>query len=130
MKYLETYEEKCIGCNTCMSVCSKLYFKEDNHERSRIRVVEKGDDQFQLNVCNQCQTCVAECPTMAITVNKLGVVMVNKNLCIGCLACVAVCPTNTMMLYKDEQPPFKCIACGACARECPADALAVVTKED
>jgi Fe-S-cluster-containing hydrogenase component 2 len=29
MKYLHTYEEKCNGCNTCMSVCSQLYFKED-----------------------------------------------------------------------------------------------------
>ena len=130
MKYLEVYEDKCIGCNTCMSVCSKLYFKEDNFDKSRIQVYTEGEDNFKLSVCNQCQTCVAECPVQALTVNKLGVVMVNKNICIGCLACVAVCPTDNMRYHHEDTVPFKCIACGASARECPADALEIITNED
>jgi len=130
MKYLQNYDEKCIGCYTCESVCSKLYFKEDIPEKSRIRVYQRTDSDFQLSVCNQCQTCVAECQVLALTVNKLGVVMLNKNLCIGCLACVAICPTNTMRYQDDDTVPFKCIACGACARECPAEALEIITKED
>ena len=44
MKYLEVYNDKCIGCNTCMSACSKLYFKEDNFDKSRIQVYSEGED--------------------------------------------------------------------------------------
>ncbi len=129
MKYLKTDSEKCIGCNTCMSVCSRLYFKEDDPEKSCIRVIAAADG-YQLTVCNQCRRCVQECPTLALTVNKQGVVMLNKALCINCLACVAACPTGVMRLYAGGLAPFKCIACGACAKECPADALAVVVEEE
>ncbi len=130
MKYLKTYPEKCIGCNTCMSVCSKVFFKEDNPEKSAIQVVPKGDDQYNLVVCDQtCQLCVAECPTQAITVNKLGVVMINKKLCTGCYACVAVCPIDAMRQFEGGLYPFKCVACGSCAKECPTQALEIVQKE-
>lgn len=129
MKYLRTFPEKCNGCNVCMSVCSRLYFKEDNPEKSAIRVGRAADGSYTLDACNQCQLCVAECPTLAITVNKQGVVLVNKALCINCLACVAVCPTATMMTYRGGLVPFKCIACDACAKECPTGALKIEVKE-
>jgi ferredoxin len=87
------------------------------------------DDFFDMNVCNQCGICVAECPTMALSVNKKGVVMLNKNLCIGCYACVAVCPTNSMRSAQAQVVPFKCIACGACAKECPENALEIVEED-
>ena len=130
MKYLKTYAEKCNGCNTCMSVCSQLYFKEDNPEKSAIRVFPAGKDTFTLNVCDQCQRCVAECPTQALTVNKMGVVLLNRNQCINCLACVAACPTDNMMTYRDGLVPFKCIACDACAKQCPTGALKIEIKEN
>ena len=130
MKYLKTFSEKCNGCNICMSVCSKLYFKEDNPEKSAIKVTPAGKNSYALNVCNQCRACVVECPTLALIVNKQGVVMLNKSLCINCLACVAVCPTSTMMTYHGGLAPFKCIACDACAKECPTGALKIEVKED
>ncbi len=130
MKYLQTFPDKCNGCNICMSVCSRLYFKEDNPEKSAIRVGRATDGSFTLDVCNQCRICVAECPTQAISVNKQGVVLINRTLCINCLACVAVCPTATMMTYHGGLLPFKCIACDACARECPTGALKTEIKED
>lgn len=129
MKYLQTHPEKCIGCRTCEEVCSKLYFKEVSAEKSCIQVLDQGGGDFDLSVCNQCRACVAECPTMALTVTKAGVVMLNKNLCIGCYACVAVCPTGTMRTYAGGIIPFKCIACGACARECPTAAIEIVTED-
>jgi carbon-monoxide dehydrogenase iron sulfur subunit len=129
MKYLKTYPEKCNGCNVCMSVCAKLYFKEDNPEKSAIKVTAAGKNAFALTVCDQCRDCVPECPTMALTVSKQGVVMLNKSLCINCLACVAVCPTSTMMTYRGGLAPFKCIACDACAKECPTGALKIEIKE-
>jgi carbon-monoxide dehydrogenase iron sulfur subunit len=129
MKYLKTLAEKCNGCSACMSACSKLYFKEDNPEKSAIRIGRAADGSYTLSVCNQCQRCVAECPTQAITVNKLGVVMINGTLCINCLACVAACPTSTMMTYRGGLVPFKCIACDACAKQCPTGALKIEVKE-
>jgi anaerobic carbon-monoxide dehydrogenase iron sulfur subunit len=130
MKYLKTFPEKCNGCNVCMSVCSKLYFKEDNPEKSSIQVTPAGEKSFALNACNQCGACVPECPTLALTINKQGVVMLNKSLCINCLACVAVCPSASMMTWKGGLSPFKCIACDACAKECPTAALKIEVKEN
>ncbi len=129
MKYLKTFAEKCNGCNICMSICSKLYFKEENPEKSAIRISRTGDT-FILSVCNQCRVCVAECPTQAISVNKSGVVLINRALCINCLACVAACPTSTMMTYRQGLVPFKCIACDACAKQCPTGALKIEVKEN
>jgi len=130
MKYLKTNAAVCSGCNACMSVCSKLYFKEDIPEKSAIQVGRAADGSFTLSVCDQCRACVAECPTQAISVNKLGVVLINRALCINCLACVAACPSGTMMTYRGGLLPFKCIACDACAKECPTGALKIEIKED
>ncbi|MCU0277020.1 MAG: 4Fe-4S binding protein [Acidobacteria bacterium] len=130
MKYLRTFAEKCNGCNVCMSVCSKLYFKEDNPEKSAIRVSPGPDGSHILSVCDQCRRCVEECPTLAITISKQGVVMINKTLCINCLACVGACPSATMMTFRGGLVPFKCIACDACAKECPTGALQIEIKEN
>jgi anaerobic carbon-monoxide dehydrogenase iron sulfur subunit len=129
-KYLHVDESKCTGHYRCVSTCAKLYFKEDDANKSCIKVSRAGDDHYAINVCDQCQTCIAECPTQALTVNKLGVVMLNKSLCIGCYACVAICPIQAMRRYPGQVAPFKCIACGACAKECPEKALSVITVED
>lgn len=129
MKYLKTIAENCIGCNRCMSVCSLLYFKEDAAEKSCIQVGQAADGSFTLSACNQCRRCVEECPTQAITVNKQGVVLINRALCINCLACVGACPTATMMTWRGGMVPFKCIACDACVKECPSGALAIEVKE-
>lgn len=130
MKYLETYDDKCIGCTTCVTACSQLYFKEDNPEKSCIDLIDEGNDNFRLSVCNQCAACVEACPTEALSINKQGVVMLSKKLCNECHACVDACPTDNMKLYQGQGIPFKCIACGACARECPAAALEVVKKDN
>ncbi len=128
MKFLKTESSKCRGHLVCTRVCSELYFKENNPEKSAIRI-EKTTEGFSVTACNQCGRCVAECPTLALSINKLGVVMLNKSMCIGCFACIGACPTNAMMRYPGAITPHKCIACGACAKQCPERALEVVTKE-
>ncbi|MDD4155497.1 MAG: 4Fe-4S binding protein [Candidatus Cloacimonetes bacterium] len=127
MKYLKTYPDRCIGCHTCEEVCSELFFKETNTAKSCIRIIELSKG-FDITVCNQCGECVKMCPTQAITINNLGVVMINKSLCIGCFNCVAECPTNVMRYYHNMQTPFKCIACGACVAKCPVNALEIIKE--
>ncbi len=131
IKYLKLHDDKCVGCLSCVSACSKAYFKEDNPAKSAIQVVPAAHNEFHLIACNQeCRKCVGECPTMAITVNSQGVVMINKNLCVGCLDCVAVCPIEAMRFYPGSQSPFKCVACGICVKACPKQALEIAEKED
>ncbi len=126
-KHLKPYPDKCIACRACESVCSKLYFKEDNAEKSNIRINENpaGND---INVCNQCRVCVGMCPTLALKVNLQGVVMLDKNLCISCYMCIAACPTNSMRRFIGGMYPFKCVACGMCAKECPTEAIDIVQE--
>jgi anaerobic carbon-monoxide dehydrogenase iron sulfur subunit len=131
IKYLKTIDEKCVGCMTCTSVCSRLYFKQDNPARSAIVVNDKGGNEFALIACDQeCRKCVAECPVQAIRISAAGTVLIDKKLCVGCLACVAVCPIGAMRYYPGDNSPFKCVACGACAKECPKQALEIVKKEE
>jgi len=130
LKRLAGDDSKCIGCGQCMTVCSTLFFKEDDPERSCIRILEAAEGGSHIVVCDQrCRLCVAECPAKALSVNALGVVVLDRKLCVGCLACVAVCPIEAMRFVPGLPTPFKCIACGACARKCPAGALAVITED-
>jgi len=128
MKYLETYNQNCIGCNTCMTVCSRTFFKEDDNNKSCIVVLDQGGGEFSLSVCNQCGRCVEACLDQALSINKLGIIILDKKKCTSCFLCVGACPTGNMRKIAEDQPPIKCIACGACARECPADALAIISK--
>lgn len=130
IKLLSTDDKKCVGCMTCTSVCSKLYFKEDNPAKSCIQVQDASKGVFHLVVCDQeCMACVRECPTRAISRNKAGAIVIDKKKCVGCLACVAVCPIGAMRWFPGALLPFKCIACGVCAKACPKDALKIETKE-
>ena len=129
-KVLETYDEKCIGCNSCVDACANLYFKDKDPEKSCIDVIDNGNDDFHLAVCNQCAKCIDVCGTDALAFNKQGVVMLKKKLCVECHVCYDVCPTDSMKLYHGQGVPFKCVSCGVCVKVCPADALAVVKRDN
>lgn len=119
MKILKKQETLCNGCGECEQVCSDLYFKEKNREKSCIQI----DDQKQIKVCNQCGECIQVCSTGAIYRDKNGVVRINKKLCVGCFMCVGFCPELAMMMHGDLLEPFKCVACGQCAKVCPTQAI-------
>ncbi|MBM4400164.1 MAG: 4Fe-4S binding protein [Candidatus Cloacimonetes bacterium] len=126
-KYLKTFPDKCIACRVCETTCSQLYFKKEDAELSCIRISETAECK-EINVCNQCQVCVAVCPTLALKVNPQGVVMIDKSLCIGCYMCVAACPTKSMHRHVEGLYPFKCVACGVCAKNCPTEAIKIVNE--
>jgi len=130
IKYLNTDDEKCVGCMNCAIACSRLYFREDNPSKSRILVNDLSGGAYRLTACDQeCMACVRECPTRAISRNKAGVIVIDVKKCVGCLACVAACPIGAMRWYPGAAAPFKCVACGACVKTCPTDALSIIAKE-
>lgn len=128
MKYLEKDNSLCIECGACEDACSKTYFKEENADKSRIRISAGNDEK--INVCNQCGQCIDVCDTYALKRNKLGVVQLNKNNCVNCYMCVGYCPSLSMMQHNHSPEPFKCIACGICVKACPTGAIYITEKSD
>jgi len=124
LKSLRVKVELCTGCGSCELTCSKARFKEENREKSAIKVSKKTEGEgYEINVCNQCGKCVEVCPTLALYMNKLCVVMLDKVKCVGCFACIGFCHCLSMRRHVDYLEPFKCVACGMCVKKCPAGAL-------
>ncbi len=48
--------------------------------------------------CSGCGSCVATCPTSAIT-PRAGGLAVTDGLCNDCLSCLEVCPTDSIMMF-------------------------------
>lgn len=125
MKLLDKDPSLCIGCRECEKACSKLWFKEDNREKSCIRIEEGTND---ITVCNQCGECINICPTQALYRDKAGIIRLDKKKCVGCFMCVGFCPTCSMFMHDDYIEPFKCVACGQCEKVCPVRAIFVTEK--
>jgi len=144
MKVLIFKPELCDGCRECEKVCSQTWFKEENAEKSAIRISEAAHrasrrfsgevaDQpghYQAVVCDQCGECIDVCPTIALVRDKQGIVRIKKPLCVGCLSCVGFCPTEAMCMHADDIVPFKCIACRKCVKVCSTGALALEELPD
>ena len=132
MKVLIFKPELCNGCRECEKVCSQTWFKEENAEKSAIRISEIAyqPGHYQAVVCDQCGECIDVCPTIALVRDKQGIVRIKKPLCVGCLSCVGFCPTEAMCMHADDIVPFKCIACGKCVKVCSTGALALEELPD
>lgn len=123
MKVMQVRSEKCVQCGECMKACSLAYFKEDNVDLSRVKIVDKTG-YANINICSQCGACIGVCPTEALERDANGVVQVRKDKCTSCLMCVGFCPTASLLFEGSKQTePFKCISCGICGRKCPTGAL-------
>ena len=128
MKKLTVDPAKCTGCGICETECSKAFYKDDNREKSAIRI-SAGDGSYSIDVCDQCGDCMGMCSVMALRRDKNGVVQLNKKECVGCLICVGECLRN-YFYYNNELPtPFKCIACGICTKKCPGGAIKIESRQ-
>lgn len=113
----------CMACLSCVTACSKAFYKEMDPGKSCIQIVDRKGAAKPM-ACVQCGKCAAACEQGAITQNPKGVYMINKKLCIGCGKCAEACPFKVIVLANDKAS--KCIACGICAKACPMDMLEVV----
>ena len=125
MKKLVADSTKCTGCGICELTCSSAFYKEEDREKSSIRVTARDDGGYDIAVCDQCGDCMWLCSEMSLTQAANGVVRLNKKSCVGCLICVAECFRGYMFYHDDLPTPFKCVACGLCAKQCPETALRV-----
>jgi len=122
--------EKCVGCETCESVCSAKHAGVVNPYLSRIQVTRWPVKRGTVPIaCVQCESalCHAICPVNAISRDEeLCREMVDHDICIGCRMCVAACPFGCMNFDSIEKKVFKCDLCDGdpiCVRNCAYDAL-------
>ncbi|RKZ14964.1 hypothetical protein DRQ17_07030 [bacterium] len=112
-------EEKCVGCWTCLKMCSFGTIMVDpiNH-----RVLK----------CDKCYmerppACVEACPNDVLIVEEVE--FVDHDKCIGCGLCESLCLRNAIKLVdtdkgkKSEINQNLCKGCGICASSCPRDAI-------
>jgi len=129
MKVLQFDPALCVGARECERVCALTWFKEQDREKSAIRIEEEGGG-YTMIACTQCGECIDVCPTQAIRRDKRGIVRIDKKLCVGCLSCVGFCPYLAMFFHPDYVEPFKCVSCGKCVEVCPSGALEIADVPD
>ena len=120
---------KCIGCFTCMLICSALNRKDHSIKKSCIHVRTSGGLSGRLiaTVCHACKdaSCAEVCPSGALTPRKGGGVLLDAQKCIGCRRCQGSCLMQAIKFDDDTRQPIVCHHCGVCARYCPHDCLSV-----
>lgn len=130
MKHLAKNEALCTKCGQCEDICATTFFKNNDKEKSCIRIGEAAKENSIIKVCNQCGVCIDICPVQAIYRDKSGVIRIKKEVCVGCFMCVGFCPEEAMMQHDEHLEPFKCIVCGLCAKNCPTEAIFIAENDD
>ena len=125
---------KCIGCFTCMLVCSALNRKDHSIKKSCIHVRTSGglSGKFVATVCHACREphCAEVCPAGALKARKGGGVLLDSQKCIGCRRCQQSCMMQAIKFDDDTHRPIVCNHCTVCSRYCPHDCLSVQEVED
>ena len=118
---------KCIGCFTCMNICSIVNRQNHSLTKSAIKVRTAGGmtSRFLAIVCLACDdpACMEACPSGALVKRKGGGVLLHPDKCIGCRRCESACIMQSVFWDDEENKPIICRHCGSCARFCPHKCL-------
>ena len=153
--YLVYDSRLCLGCQSCMFVCSMTHEGEANPSLSRIQIVRDAPSftkypyDITMSICRQCVSplCVQNCPTGACHVDEANgnVRMIDQSKCIGCRRCINSCPQrpHRTIWNPEKKKSTKCDLCAnapywsqqggptghqACVEICPAKALKLVKE--
>ena len=125
---------KCLGCFTCMNVCSAVNQKNHSLDKSAIMVRTTGGmtSRFVVVVCLGCldPACMELCPSDALVKRDGGGVLLEAEKCIGCRLCEHNCIMHAVNFDEETKMPIICRHCGVCTRFCPHSCLQMIeTKE-
>lgn len=119
---------KCIGCFSCMHVCSAANYQNHSLKKSAIRIKTSGglSSKFHAIVCIGCTdpACAEVCMTGALVARDGGGVTLYKDKCIGCGRCEKACIASAIVMDGDLKLPIVCRECGICPNFCPHGCLA------
>ncbi len=114
--------ERCVGCQSCMFACARLWGRNGLSE-TRIGVTSIGGMErgFKVIVCRSCEDppCARACPTEALLPRKKRGVKFNSSECIGCRQCQDACIIGAVFWNGEKEKPMICKYCGYCADFCP-----------
>jgi formate hydrogenlyase subunit 6/NADH:ubiquinone oxidoreductase subunit I len=66
----------------------------------------RGKVVWDMQKCIWCRLCEKNCPTKAITTDKVGKTQsITRVRCIQCRTCADVCPTNTISMLTEHTKP-------------------------
>ena len=125
---------KCLGCFTCMNVCSAVNQKNHSLVKSAVKVRSTGgmSSTFVAIVCLGClePACMEVCPSNALERRQGGGVLLRQEKCIGCRLCESNCIMRAVNFDVEEKKPIICRHCGVCTRFCPHECLQMMESEE
>ncbi|MBI5538509.1 MAG: 4Fe-4S dicluster domain-containing protein [Bacteroidia bacterium] len=149
---------KCVGCQTCETMCAETHHlpapvgelkpgvnrKTDEQHRTVVNCYKTSKGEVYVKTqCMHCNepSCVAACLTKAMSKSKEGPVTWNGDKCMGCRYCMVSCPFDVPKFeYNSSNPKIeKCTMCfekiekgglPVCAENCPAEAIKFGTRRE
>ncbi|MGQ4871644.1 MAG: 4Fe-4S dicluster domain-containing protein [Candidatus Thorarchaeota archaeon] len=138
--YLDVDYLECCGCKLCEEACAVLRgggIVSPGTARIRVEVRPTTGADIPL-VCQHCEDppCMV-CPVGAMSINEMGVVIIDEDKCIGCRQCVQACPFGAIQMHPVTRKAIKCDLCGGhpkcvevCKKAHPPGVIHFVKAED
>ena len=103
MLYPFINKQLCIGCGSCVNICSQDVYTLD---RFLGPIIPTKNLLIDEDACVSCFLCEENCPTQAIVLNSQNIPELDDNKCIRCNVCTMKCPVGALnfenLNYNDD----------------------------